>query len=66
MADSGVYGMLVEFPKGTVLKDDQWIHVTGQLTSELYLPFKQTIPMLKADVWDEIPAPSNPYVYRFF
>jgi len=66
VADSGVYGMLVEFPKGTVLKDDQWIHVSGRLASELYLPFKQTIPVLKADVWKDIEAPSDPYVYRFF
>jgi putative membrane protein len=66
VADSGVYGMLVEFPKGTVLQDDQWVHVTGKLSSELYLPFKQTIPMLRADEWNDITEPSNPYVYRFF
>lgn len=34
-ADSGVFGMLVEFPKGTDLKNDDWVHVVGTLSSEL-------------------------------
>jgi putative membrane protein len=63
-ADSGVFGMLVNFPKGTQLHDDDWIHVTGQLTSELYQPFKQTIPVLKVSSWNSIPSPKDPYVYR--
>lgn len=63
-ADSGVFGMLVDFPKNTVLKNDQWVHVSGKLTSELYQPFKQTIPVLKATEWQPIPAPKDPYVYR--
>ncbi|MCD9022926.1 TIGR03943 family putative permease subunit [Cohnella silvisoli] len=63
-ADSGVFGMLVDFPKGTQLHDDDWVHVTGVLTSELYQPFKQTIPVLKVSSWTAIPAPKDPYVYR--
>jgi putative membrane protein len=63
-ADSGVFGMLVDFPKGTQLHDDDWVHVTGKLTSELYQPFKQTIPVLKVSSWNSIPAPKDPYVYR--
>jgi putative membrane protein len=63
-ADSGVFGMLVDFPKGTVLKDDDWVHVTGKLNSELYQPFKQTIPVLEVTSWQAIPAPKDPYVYR--
>jgi putative membrane protein len=63
-ADSGVFGMLVQFPKGTPLKDDDWVHVTGKLSSELYQPFKQTIPVLKVTSWRSIPAPKDPYVYR--
>lgn len=65
-ADSGVFGMLVEFPKGTHLKNDDWVHVVGTLSSELYQPFKQTIPVLKASAWNPIDAPSDPYVYRNF
>ncbi|MBW5445473.1 TIGR03943 family protein [Cohnella sp. CFH 77786] len=63
-ADSGVFGMLVDFPNGTVLANDQWVHVTGTLSSELYQPFKQTIPVLRVTEWKTIPAPKDPYVYR--
>lgn len=66
VADSGVFGMLVEFPKGTSLPDDQWVHVSGKLGSELYQPFKQTIPVLEAENWSRIDAPKDPYVYRTF
>ncbi|QJD87664.1 TIGR03943 family putative permease subunit [Cohnella herbarum] len=65
-ADSGVFGMLVDFPKGTDLENDDWVHVTGTLTSELYQPFKQKIPVLKVTSWKPIPAPEDPYVYRIY
>ena len=65
-ADSGVFGMLVDFPKGTDLNDDDWVHVTGTLTSELYQPFKQTIPVLKVTEFQKIATPKDPYVYRMF
>ncbi|WP_139998895.1 TIGR03943 family putative permease subunit [Paenibacillus paridis] len=64
VADSGVFGMLVEFPKNTQMKDDAWVHVTGKLTWELYQPFKQTIPVLKVSEWEPIETPEDPYVYR--
>lgn len=64
VADSGVFGMLVEFPKGTQLNDDEWVHVSGKLTWELYQPFKQTIPVLKVSEWSKIDEPKDPYVYR--
>jgi putative membrane protein len=63
-ADSGVFGMLAVFPSNTSLQNDQWLHVTGKLSWELYQPFKQTIPVLKIDNWKTIPAPDDPYVYR--
>ncbi|MDQ0057915.1 TIGR03943 family putative permease subunit [Paenibacillus harenae] len=64
VADSGVFGMLADFPKGTQLADDDWVHVSGKLTWELYQPFKQTIPVLKVTEWSKIDAPKDPYVYR--
>jgi putative membrane protein len=66
VADSGVFGMLVDFPKNTNLKDDEWVRVTGKLTWEMYQPFKQTIPVLKVNTWNTIPDPDDPYVYREF
>lgn len=64
VADSGVFGMLVEFPKNTQMNDDDWVHVSGKLTSEFYQPFKQTIPVLKVTDWHAIDTPKDPYVYR--
>lgn len=63
-ADSGIFGMLVQFPKGTVLHDDDWVRVTGKLSSEFYQPFKQTIPILRVTSWEPITEPEDPYVYR--
>ncbi|THF72691.1 TIGR03943 family putative permease subunit [Cohnella fermenti] len=65
-ADSGVFGMLVNFPDGTALGDDQWVKVTGTLTSEMYKPFEQVIPVLKVTEWEAVDEPSDPYVYRNF
>ena len=65
-ADSGVFGMLVDFPKGTKLNDDDWVEVTGSLSSELYQPFKQTIPVLRVTRFKQIEQPKDPYVYRNF
>ncbi|MBW7453063.1 TIGR03943 family putative permease subunit [Paenibacillus sepulcri] len=65
-ADSGVFGMLVDFPDGTELKNDDWVHVRGKLTWQFYQPFKQTIPVLTVSRWERISAPDDPYVYRTF
>jgi putative membrane protein len=64
VADSGVFGMLVEFPGGTSFNDDQWMQVSGKLTSQYYQPFKQTIPVLRVTSWEAIAQPEDPYVYR--
>ncbi|MCA0754301.1 TIGR03943 family protein [Paenibacillus sp. N4] len=64
VADSGVFGMLVEFPKGTKVEDDDWVHVSGKLDWEYYQPFKQKIPVLKVSGWNPIKEPKDPYVYR--
>lgn len=64
VADSGVFGMLVTFPPGTTFKNDQWVHVDGKLESQFYQPFKQTLPVLEAKTYTDIPKPDDPYVYR--
>lgn len=64
VADSGVFGMLVNFPAGTTFQNDQWVHVTGKLGSEFYQPFKQTLPVLTVKEWTGIDKPKDPYVYR--
>ncbi|WP_040948787.1 TIGR03943 family putative permease subunit [Gorillibacterium massiliense] len=64
VADSGVFGMLVDFPANLNLENDQWIHVSGKLTWEMYQPFKQTIPVLEVKDWNRIETPEDPYVDR--
>ncbi|MFB6466326.1 TIGR03943 family protein [Cytobacillus sp. Hz8] len=64
VADSGVFGMLVEFPKDENIPDDKWLHVKGTLSSIYYQPFKSTIPVLNVNNWSSIEKPKDPYVYR--
>ncbi|MED4452233.1 TIGR03943 family putative permease subunit [Metabacillus fastidiosus] len=64
VADSGVFGMLVEFPNNMKLKDDEWVHVKGSLSSIYYQPFKAAIPVLQVKEWSKIKKPDDPYVYR--
>ncbi|CAI6031141.1 TIGR03943 family putative permease subunit [Cohnella sp. JJ-181] len=66
VADSGVFGMLVQMPAGTLLSNDDWLRVSGKLTREYYQPFKQMIPVLKVKEWERIDKPDDPYVYRNF
>lgn len=64
VADSGVFGMLVELPKDVNPKNDEWLTVSGKLETIYYQPFKKTIPYLKVTSWETIPTPEDPYVYR--
>ncbi|WP_423410380.1 TIGR03943 family putative permease subunit [Heyndrickxia sp. MSNUG] len=66
IADSGAFGMLVEFPEETKIQDDQWLHVKGKLTTKYYQPFKANIPVLKVEKWDNIDQPGDPYTYRTY
>lgn len=65
IADAGVYGMMVELPKQIEeLKDDQWVHVSGTLSTIYYQPFKSTIPYLKVDDVKNQSEPAEPYAFR--
>lgn len=64
VADSGVFGMLVEFPDGYTFENDQWLSVEGQVSTMYFQPFKTTIPYLKVEKWKDIQPPQDPYVYR--
>jgi putative membrane protein len=64
VADSGVFGMLVELPEDVNPKNDEWLTVSGKLETIYYQPFKKTIPYLKVTSWETIPTPDDPYVYR--
>lgn len=64
IADSGVFGMLVEMPDGVRLNNDQWVTVRGKMSSIYYQPFKTNIPYLKVTSWEVAAAPKDQYVYR--
>lgn len=64
IADSGVFGMMVEFPKGTSFPNDKWIEVDGTIETQYYQPFKADIPYVKVKSWKEIKKPEEEYVYR--
>ncbi|RAK18935.1 putative membrane protein [Anoxybacillus vitaminiphilus] len=64
VADSGVFGLLTEFPKKPHLQNDEWIHVKGKLSTVYYQPFNITIPYVKVEEWKKIKEPKEPYVFR--
>ncbi|MFC4184300.1 TIGR03943 family putative permease subunit [Saccharococcus thermophilus] len=64
VADSGVYGLLTEFPQQPRLKNDEWIHVKGTLSTVYYQPFHMNIPYVKVTSWQRISEPKEPYVFR--
>ncbi|WNB91287.1 TIGR03943 family putative permease subunit [Bacillus sp. NEB1478] len=64
IADSGVFGMMVEFPKGTKFPDDKWIQINGEIETMYYQPFKSEIPYVKVKSWKTIEKPKEEYVYR--
>ncbi|GGJ58488.1 putative membrane protein [Anoxybacillus voinovskiensis] len=64
IADSGVYGLLVQFPDAAKLKNDDWIHVKGKLSTIYYQPYNATIPYVQVESWHSIKQPEEPYVFR--
>lgn len=66
IADSGVFGLRVELPANQTFKNDQWLKVTGKLSSQYYAPFKRELPIVMVDILKVVEAPENQYVYRTF
>jgi putative membrane protein len=65
IADAGVYGMMVDFPKNMKAeKENSWLQVTGTLSTIYNHQFQGTIPYLQVKSWKVIQQPSDPYVYR--
>ncbi|MDP4083995.1 MAG: TIGR03943 family protein [Bacillota bacterium] len=64
IADSGAFGMMIQFPNNIHIPNDQWYQVTGTLDTAYYPPFKTRIPVLKVTSYKTISKPTDPYVYR--
>jgi putative membrane protein len=64
VADSGAFGMMIQFPKNVHIPNDQWYQVTGTMDTVYYPQMKTKIPVLKVKSYKIIPKPKDPYVYR--
>ncbi|WP_044748420.1 TIGR03943 family putative permease subunit [Bacillus alveayuensis] len=64
IADSGVFGLLTEFPEKPYVKNDEWIRVKGKLSTIYFQPFNVTIPYVQVKEWHKIKQPEEPYVFR--
>lgn len=64
VADSGAFGMMIQFPKNVHIPNDQWYQVTGTMDTVYYPQMKTKIPVLKVTSYKTIPKPNDPYVYR--
>ncbi|WP_027410310.1 TIGR03943 family putative permease subunit [Anoxybacteroides tepidamans] len=64
VADSGVYGLLTQFSKPPHLKNDEWVHIKGKLSTIYYQPYNATIPYVEVKSWHTIRQPEEPYVFR--
>lgn len=64
IADSGVYGMMLEKPNDVTWSNDDWIQVQGTITMKYYQPFHTTIPVLEVTKWTKIEPPEEQYVFR--
>lgn len=66
VADAGVFGLLTHLPENTALSNNDWVELTGTITTDYYHPFKRTLPILDVSKVKKISAPENEYVYRTF
>ncbi|MDP4170929.1 MAG: TIGR03943 family protein [Bacillota bacterium] len=64
VADSGAFGLMIQFPNNIHIPNDQWYQVTGKMDTVYYQPFKLKIPVLKVTSYKTINTPKDPYVYR--
>jgi putative membrane protein len=64
VADASVYGTLATLPDAKKYGDDQWIKITGTLTTIDYQDW--TLPYVKVTTVETIDQPDEPYVYESY
>ncbi|MDN3018788.1 TIGR03943 family protein [Paenibacillus sp. BSR1-1] len=64
IADSGAFGMMIQFPNDIHIPNDQWYQVTGKVDTVYYPQMKTRIPVIKVTSYKTINQPKDPYVYR--
>lgn len=63
-ADALPYGMMVNWPKAREYASDEWVKVSGKLTTSIYM--ENEIMTLDVTRVERIEAPATPYVYPDF
>lgn len=66
VADSGVFGLMMDLPENAQVTNNQWLHVEGTIELNYFEPFKRQLPALAVEEIQPITAPKNQYVYRSF
>ena len=53
-----------EKPEGVEWKNDDWIQIEGEISTEFYQPFHANIPVLEVTKWNKVEQPKEQYVFR--
>jgi putative membrane protein len=61
VADASAIGLIVQWPKASVLARDSWVHVQGRFSVQDING--QRTPILLADAVDLTTQPEHPYLY---
>lgn len=62
-ADAAPIGLMVRWPKGVTLADDEWVEVKGHFEAGQFAG--ETMPILIADSVAPTDVPERPYLYAF-
>ncbi|PGT91111.1 TIGR03943 family protein [Bacillus sp. AFS040349] len=64
VADASVFGTLATSPEAETLGDDQWVKLTGTITTVKYQDW--TLPSIEVSEIDRVEQPESPYVYESY
>ena len=63
VADSGVYGFMMELPEGIGLENDAWIHLKGEVVKVYDEELQSDTAIIQVSDIKETEEPEQPYVY---
>ncbi len=64
VADASVYGTLSTMSGGGDLQNDDWVKVSGTLTTTQYNNW--TLPYVEVDTLEKVEQPDSPYIYEYY
>jgi len=63
-ADASVYGTIASYENAKKFSNDEWVKVTGTLSTTIYHDFQ--IPLIQVEKVEKIEQPEDPYVYEVY